>query len=345
MIAFIIRRILLMIPVLLGASVLSFALVDVSGDPVQARVFEMMQATGEEVPPETIAALEERLYYDRSTPERYWLWLTGIGDTNDDIGILQGKWGPSLESRAVDVGDEIRSRFWVTLRLVLFATLASVGIAIFAGVVSAVKQYSKVDHTLTFIGFLCLALPTFWFAVLMKEAGLHINNFIESFTGARPLRTYRDSSRGFDGTPWETFVDAMPYLVLPTFVLMLTGYAAMSRYQRASMLEVLNSDYVRLARAKGVRNWTVMRRHALRTALIPVATFAPLAVSGAMGGSLVVEFIFGWQGLGRYAYDSIIGADAYPVMAYLLISGVLTLIGVLISDLLYGVLDPRIRYE
>lgn len=338
MLVFIIRRFLIMVPVLLGASLLSFVLVESTGDPVQEQVFLLEQATGEEVDPEVVKALEERLYFDRSTPERYWLWLTGIGETNDDIGLLQGKWGPSVEGRNTDIGEQISDRFWITFRLVMFATIASVGIAILTGVISAVKQYSTVDYTLTFIGFLALAMPTFWFGTLMKEAGVQFNN-----AAGTQIPTYRDSTRGFQGTGWESFMDALPYLIIPTFVLMLTGYASMARYQRAAMLEVLNSDYVRLARAKGVRNRTVMRRHALRTSLIPLATFAPLAVAGAMGGSLVIEQIFGWRGLGAYAYDAIRGTDSFAVMAYLLISGVITMVGVMVSDLLYGVLDPRIR--
>lgn len=340
MVVFTIRRLLMMIPVLIGASILAFVLVEISGDPVQEQVFQLQQS-GEEVPPETVQAIEERLYYDRSTPERYWLWLTGMGDNRGDIGLVQGEWGPSVEGPSHEIGEEVSSRFMVTLRLVLFATFASIGLAIITGVLSAVRQYSVLDYSLTFIGFLALAMPTFWFAAFMKEAGVQLNQLFS--TGI--FKTYRDSTAGFQGNPWETFVDAMPYLIIPTFVLMLTGYAAAARYQRAAMLEVLNSDYVRLARAKGVRNGTVMRRHALRTALIPIATFGPLGVATSLGGSVVIEQIFGWRGLGVYALDSIRNVDAFALMAFLLISGILVLISILVSDLLYGVLDPRIRYE
>ncbi|THV42273.1 ABC transporter permease [Glycomyces buryatensis] len=341
MVVFIIRRTLLMIPVLLGATLLSFILVDLSNDPVAEQVFQIQQSTGEAVPQSTVDAIESQLYYDRSLPERYWLWLTGIGETNGDIGLLQGEWGPSIEGTAVDIGYEISTRFWITLRLVLFATVASIGIAILSGVVSAVKQYSRVDYSLTFVGFLFLAMPSFWLGSLLKEAAVQANKGL----GSTVLQTYGSGTTGFQGTGWEVFVDSLPYLVVPTLVLTLAGYAAISRYQRASMLEVMNSDYVRLARAKGVRNGTVMRRHALRTALIPVATFAPLSLAGAMGGAIVTERIFGWRGLGAYSYDAILHGDSFAVMAYLLISGIVVLIGVLISDLLYGVLDPRIRYE
>ncbi|MFC4337305.1 ABC transporter permease [Salininema proteolyticum] len=341
MFTYIVRRVLMMIPVLIGATMLAFLLVKATGDPVDNKVIQMEMASGKPVPESTVDAMKAELYTDRSVPEQYWLWLTGIGDTRGDIGILQGEWGPSVKGSATDLGEEFSSRFWVTFRLVLFATIASIGLAIVTGVVSAVRQYHWVDYLLTFVGFIALALPTFWFAELVKEAGIQINKE----TGSQTFMTNGSGTTGFDGGPWASFVDSLPYLILPTIVLMLTGYASMARYQRASMLEVLNSDYVRLARAKGVRHRTVMRRHALRTALIPIATFAPLGVATAMGGSLVMEKIFGWRGLGTFAMQAINTYDAYAIMGFLLISGVITLLGVLVSDLLYGVLDPRIRYE
>ncbi|MEU6858458.1 ABC transporter permease [Glycomyces sp. NPDC046736] len=341
MVVFIIRRTLMMIPVLLGATILCFGLVDFANDPVQDRIFEIQQSTGEPVPQTTIDALESAWYYDRSVPERYWLWLTGVGENNGDIGLLQGEWGPSIDGSAMKIGDEVSARFWITLRLVLFATLASVGIAILSGVVSAVKQYSRTDYTLTFLGFLFLAMPIFWLGSLFKEGAVQLNKLL----GTNLFQTYGSGTTGFRGNGWEVFADSIPYLIVPTLVLMLGGYAAISRYQRASMLEVMNSDYVRLARAKGVRNRTVMRRHALRTALIPVATFAPLSLSAAMGGAMVTESIFGWRGLGVYSLAAINAGDTFAVMAYVLISGLVVLVGVLISDILYGVLDPRIRFE
>ena len=139
-------------------------------------------------------------------------------------------------------------------------------------------------------------------------------------------------------------MDVVLHLVLPTLTLMLTGYAAISRYQRASMLEVLNSDYIRLARAKGLRNRVVMRRHALRTALIPVVTLAALTVSAALTGAVITE-TFCWRGLGTFLTQSIAEYDAFAVMAFLVISGVLVVGANLVADLLYGVLDPRIRYD
>lgn len=341
MLVYLTRRLLLMIPMLFAATLVCFGLVDTTGDPVQSQIFAIESSTGEPVPPEVEEAMRAELYHDRSSVERYWVWLTGIGG-NGDIGLLQGKWGPSVQGSGHDIGEEIGDRLVVTLRLVLIAIVMSTGLAIVTGVVSAVKQYSRTDYLLTFIGFLALAMPTFWLAELLKQGGVAFNNSV----GSTVFYTFGASSpdtRSF--SLWESFTDSAGHLILPTLALMLTGYAAISRYQRAAMLEVLNSDYVRLARAKGVRNRTVMRRHALRTALIPIATFAPLAAAFSMGGSIVIEQVFGWRGLGMYFITALRDTDSFAIMAYLLISGILVLFAVLISDLLYGVLDPRIRYE
>lgn len=332
---YVLRRLVTTIPVLIAATFFTFILVDMAGDPL----LELRFATPP-VPDATIKAREEFLYLDRPTLERYWLWLTGIGDTRGDIGILQGKWGPSTQS-AMDIGQEISERFMITLRLVGAATVFSLSLAVITGVISAVKQYSVVDNVLTFFGFLALAMPVFWLAALIKEAGIWANqNLGTNFAtiGATSPLYYR-----MEG--WDKFMDVVLHLVLPTLTLMLTGYAAISRYQRASMLEVLNSDYIRLARAKGLPNRVVMRRHALRTALIPVVTLAALTVSGALTGAVITETVFRWRGLGTFLTQAIAEYDAFAVMAFLVLAGVLVVLANLVADLLYGVLDPRIRYD
>jgi peptide/nickel transport system permease protein len=330
------RRLLAAIPVLLAASVFAFVLIDISGDPVAQLRF--LQPPPE---PEVIAAEEARLYLDRSIPERYWLWLTGIGG-NGDIGLLRGQFGPSARGAAFDIGAEIGARFFVTLRLVLIALILAVGTAILSGVLSAVKQYSTIDYTLTFVGFLCLAMPTFWLAALIQQGGVWFNNQV----GSRLFYTVGATSADTRGySTWERVTDAAGHMVLPTLALMLTAFAALSRYQRASMLEVLNSDYVRLARAKGLRNKVVMRRHALRTALIPLTTLSLLLVATTIDGAILIETVFQWRGLGTFFVDSVSNSDSYAVLGWLMLSGIIVITANLIADLLYGVLDPRIRYE
>ncbi|MFD3685303.1 ABC transporter permease [Nocardiopsis sp. NPDC058631] len=330
------RRLAVAIPVLLAASVLVFLMVDLSGDPLA----DMRLA---QPPPsaEAIAAAEARYYLDRSTPERYWLWMTGIGG-NGDIGLLQGEFGPSVRGGAFDIGEELASGIAVTLRLVTAALVFALGLAVIAGVVSAMRQYSKLDYALTFIGFLALAMPTFWLGALIREGGLAFNQATDTsffFTiGA-------NSARVGNMTNWEYFLDSAGHLVLPTVTLMLTSYAAWSRYQRTSMLEVLNSDYVRLARSKGVRNSVVVRRHALRTALIPLVTVATIGFVGIIEGVVITETIFQWRGLGYFFIEAVKAQDAFALMSWLMLSGTLVVVANLIADILYGVLDPRIRYE
>ncbi|QSB13900.1 ABC transporter permease [Natronosporangium hydrolyticum] len=343
MLVYSIRRLLAAIPVLLAASMFVFLLVDISGDPVAELIFQA-EATGEPLSEEAQQEIAARLYHDRSMPERYWLWLTGWPGSahNGDIGLIRGEFGPSTRGTAFDIGSDIASRLATTLRLVGLATLLGIVLGIITGVISAVRQYSKTDHIITFIGFLSLSMPVFWFGVLIKEVGVSINNAI----GFRIFYTIGSQSPVREGySAWDNFTDIAGHLILPTITLALVGYAVFSRFQRASMLEVLGSDYVRLARAKGLRNGTVMRRHALRTALIPVLTLVTIGIAGSIDGAVLTETVFQWQGLGRYFVDALGRTDTFAVMGFLMLSGTLVVVANLIADLLYAVLDPRIRYD
>jgi peptide/nickel transport system permease protein len=334
MLVYTIRRLGASVLVLIAATFLVFMLVDITGDPLAELLFAVPP-----VPEETIEARRQALYLDRSTPERYWLWLTGWGATNGDIGLMQGKWGPS--TRGFDIGNEIATRFLNTFRLVAVALVLSFLAAIVTGVISAVRQYSKLDHGLTLFAFIGLAMPIFWLAALIKEAGVWAN---QNVFNATVFYVVGATSPNYDRMNFfEKLADVSGHLVLPTLALVVNGYAVITRFQRASMLEVLNSDYVRLARAKGLRNSVVMRRHALRTALIPVVTLGALTASGLLSGAVVTEIVFRWRGLGTFLVESIGRTDAYAVMAVVLVTGALVIVFNLIADLLYAVLDPRIR--
>jgi peptide/nickel transport system permease protein len=348
MLVYTIRRLLATIPVLFVASVFVFLLVDISGDPVANLLLRNPPP-----PQSTIDAFRADLYLDRSMPERYWLWLTGVGGdgctTADwfgeacNIGLLRGEFGPSVRGANHDVGAEIGNKLLTSFRLVFIAALAGVVLGVAAGVFSAIKQYSARDHFLTFLGFVGLSMPIFWLAALIKEVGIWINNDV---VGSRIFFTTGATARDTRGmTALETLNDIAAHLILPTVTLMLAGFAVFARFQRASMLEVLNSDYVRLARAKGLPNRVVMRRHALRTALIPVTTIAVLSIVGLIDGAVLTETVFQWRGLGVYFVESAGGRDTFAVMGVVLIIGVSVVLANLVADLLYGVLDPRIRYE
>jgi peptide/nickel transport system permease protein len=335
MLIYSIRRILATIPILLVASFFVFWLASLSGNPLEPLLLRNPP------PPEsTIINETNRLYMDQPFLQRYWTWLTGIGG-NGDIGLLQGKFGPSVD-RAKDLGEEIGDRFMTTVRLISSAMILAVVLAVIAGVISAVRQYSKLDYSLTFVGFLALSMPVFWIGSLIKEAGVFINDQ----TGSRLFYTIGATSpdtRAF--TSLERVTDILGHLVLPTLTLMLISFATLSRFQRASMLEVLNSDYVRLARAKGLRNRVVMRRHALRTALIPLTTISLLVIAGTLDGAVLTETVFQWRGLGVFFADAVRRDDLYAIMAFVMLTGIIVVVFNLIADLLYAVLDPRIRYD
>ncbi|WP_020523543.1 ABC transporter permease [Catelliglobosispora koreensis] len=328
MFAFVIRRLLISIPVLLVASFLVFIMVTLMGDPLDA-----LRVTNPPTPPETIALEAQRLHLDLPWYERYWHWLTNA---------LQGDFGPSV-NKTENINEEVWGRLGVTLRLVFVALAVALVLAIVTGVVSAVKQYSKMDYTATFFGFLFLAMPSFWLAILLKEAGILLNQ-ADGDPQSRVFYTYGDRSVLLeDDSAWGRFADIAGHMILPTIALALITFASWTRFQRSSMLEVLGSDYIRLARAKGLRWRKVLTKHALRTALIPLVTVTALDFAGILGGAVITEQVFGWHGMGQYLIDSITTRDAYAVMAWLLIAGTIVVIFNLIADLLYGVLDPRIR--
>jgi peptide/nickel transport system permease protein len=325
MLAYSVRRALISVPILIVATFVVFVMVSLSGDPLA-----QLKQRNPPPPPRTIELEAHRLHLDEPLLTRYWHWI---------LGILHGDFGPSVLSNQV-IGHELVSRFLITFRLIAVAMLLALVLAIIVGVISAVKQYSGTDYTFTFFGFLFLAMPSFWFAILLKQAGINFNTSV----GDQVLFTIGDSSVDVQGGAWAHFTDIAGHMVLPTISLALLSFAAWSRFQRASMLEVLNSDYVRLARAKGLRRGTVMRRHALRTALIPLVTVTALDLGAIISGAVVTETVFQWRGAGSFLLDSIRNYDVYAVSGWLLISATFVILFNLCADLLYAVLDPRIRY-
>lgn len=325
MLIYALRRIVISIPVLLVSSFIVFWLGTLSGNPLTPLTEKNPPA-----PPNVIAAETARLNLEQPLIPRYLSWLGGV---------FTGNFGPSVISTQ-DIGEQLGTRFWVTMRLVLLAMVIALVLAVLVGVYTAVKQYSKSDYTATFLGFLFLAMPAFWLAILLKQGGIEFNNAV----GTQAIYTIGASSipppKGF----FAQVGDIAGHLVLPTIALALISYAAWSRFTRASMLETLNSDYVRLARAKGLSGRTVMFRHALRTALIPLTTVTALDVATILGGAVVTERVFQWKGLGDFLLESIKRYDTYAVASWLLVTAVIVIGFNLIADLLYGVLDPRIRY-
>ncbi|GAA0558890.1 ABC transporter permease [Paractinoplanes ferrugineus] len=327
MFAYVVRRLLAAIPVLIVASFIAYALVALSGDPL-----EPLKIRNPPAPQRTIDLETARLGLDENIFVRYWHWLTGV---------LQGNFGESVQSN-YDIGENLARSTVVTLRLVVVAMLLALILAVITGVLSAVRQYSKFDYATTFLGFVFLAMPSFWIAIVLKDLAVRYNKA----TGTTVFYTIGEKSQNYDSlSPFGKFGDLAGHLILPTIALALISYAAWSRYQRAAMLEVLNSDYVRLARAKGLAWRQVLTRHVLRTALIPLVTVTALDIAAILGGAVITETVFNWNGLGRMLLTGVGRADTNAVAGWLLLAGLVVIIFNVIADVLYAVLDPRIRHE
>jgi peptide/nickel transport system permease protein len=323
--AYLLRRVVAGIVVLLVLSFGVFILVALSGNPLAA-----LQATPG-VSRATIAAAAAQLHLNEPLVDRYWGWL---------VGLLHGSFGSSYTGQPV--GSQIAQRLLVTVKLVVPAVILSVLIGVVVGVVSAVRQYRPVDHVSTGLAYLFFSTPVFVLALLLKDfLAVDVNRAV----GHTVLFTVGESTPGITGA-WNVFVDEVQHAVLPVITLTLVTYATWSRFQRAAMLDVLNADYIRLARAKGLSPRRVLFVHALRNALIPVVTVVAIDFAALIGGALVTEIVFSWDGMGQYLFNGLTGAespDVYAVSGWLIVAGIAVVVFNILADLLYGLLDPRIR--
>lgn len=325
MLGFVVRRLLSSFLVLLLSSVIVFTLVANSGNP-------LADLEGRNPPPprEVIELRRTQLNLDKPVTERYVLWLKGFvtGDMGRDIS-----------------GREVRPILWerlkITLRMVLLAMAVALLLAVAVGVFSAIRQYSIGDYVATFTGFLFLSMPVFWLALLLK---LFLAIRLNRFLGDTYVYTVGHESPNISGTLFTRLSDYAGHTVLPVLALASVYFAGWSRYQRSSMLDVLNSDYLRLARAKGLRPRRVMVRHALRNALIPITTVVAIDFAAVIGGAVVTEQVFAWKGMGDMLIEGIRTYDPNVVLAWLMVTAVAVVLFNLVADVLYGVLDPRIRY-
>jgi peptide/nickel transport system permease protein len=325
MLIFVLRRTLISIPVLLASSIIVYALVAYAGNPLADFI-------NKNPPPPAFAIAQRRkdLGLDEAFPVRYWKWLSHF---------VRGDFGTSSQFQGLDVAGDLWHRLGVTTLMVALAMVLAVVFAIVSGVLAAVKQYTTTDYLLTFLGFVFLSVPVFFLAGLVKQGAIKINNDTKS----QSLLTTGDSTPLTTGFT-NTLTDRLSHLVLPTIALAAISYATWSRFQRAAMLDVLNSDYIRLARAKGLSRRRVMIRHALRTALIPLTTVVAIDVGGILGGAVLTERVFVWHGMGDMLLVSVANQDVNRVLAWLMVSALLVIIFNLIADVLYAFLDPRIRY-
>jgi peptide/nickel transport system permease protein len=252
-------------------------------------------------------------------------------------GIVQGDLGRTIDNQPVNT--EINRRMWVSLRLVLIGALVGTFLGVAAGAYAAVKQYRAPDRLLTIFSFVILSIPAVVLGVLFKNAGIGLNRGL----GFTLLYTTGEITPGVD--PWSLtgIFNRLAHLALPSGVLIVIAIAFYGRYQRNAMLDVLGSDFLRTARAKGLSRQRALIVHGLRTALIPMATFFAYEFALLFVGATFTEKLFGWHGMGEYFVDSVTKNDVNSVAGVTLFVGVLVLIAGFLSDLAYAALDPRVR--
>jgi peptide/nickel transport system permease protein len=319
---FILRRLLLMIPLLWGVSVFTFALMFlIPGSAVS------QYRLNPRVRPEDAARIERQLGLDRPWPVQYvdWTW-----------DLLHGDLGVSLHNY-LPVTNRILAVLPNTLLLTVCALIFALILAIPLGVYAAVRHNTWFDHTSTVGSVVLFAMPTYWLALLLVIFfAIKANQWgLPSFP-ATGIVNVRDGGG---------FLDRVHHLILPTVALGLVQVGVWSAYIRSSMLEVLRQDYVRTARAKGLRQRAVLFSHALRNAFLPLVTLVGLSLPGLFGGSILVESIFAWNGVGLLTLEAVSRRDYPMVMGTTLMFAVLTMLANLFADVMYAVLDPRIRYD
>lgn len=328
---YIIRRILLTIPTLIGITLITFIILHlVPGDPAALKVRMGAESIKSDSVAREIIEQTRKMYgLDKPLLVQYLNWLKSIVTLD---------FGYSLKDHR-SVSAILRERIPITLQLSIISTLLVYLIAIPIGVFSAVKQYSLADKIITLILFILYSLPNFWVAILL----------IMFFGGGEYLNLFpvyglsSDNAETFGFFRW--LLDRLWHLVLPITCLTYGGLASLSRYSRAGMLEVIRQDYIRTARAKGLPEKVVIFKHALRNSLIPIVTLLAYLLPAFFSGSIIIENIFSIPGMGKLAFEAILSRDYPVIMAVITISSLLTLIGILLADLLYAMVDPRISYE
>ena len=317
MAAYIGRRLLQMIPLMLGISIIIFAIIQAAPGGPEASLLE----SGRFIDPEVIEAYRARLGVDQPLHIQYVRWL-GAAFTGD-LGISFSSTRP--------VAEMIWERLPATIELMAAAFLFAALVAFGLGLYSALRPYTVADHVGTGLSFLGLAMPVFWFGLILQLLfSVNLGWFPVSGT-----QTVGESG----------LLDHLKHLVLPGLVLSFRYIAGWSRYLRSSLLTVLQADYVRAARAKGLSETRVVGIHALRNALIPVLSVMALNVAGLFSGAVITETIFAWPGIGRLFVQAMFSRDYPLLMGILLMGSFMVILFNLVADVLYGWLDPRIRYE
>jgi peptide/nickel transport system permease protein len=282
------------------------------------------------IPQETIEDYLNRANVNDRDPiiERYSRWMPGV---------LTGDFGVDLNGRSIN--EEFGRRVFVSLRLLVLGSVLGASLGVIIGVRSAVRQYKAFDKSFGYLSYFILATPVFLLAILLKFVGINFNDFV----GTTVFYTQGEYSAGFEGSTWAFIGNRLQHLILPTLSIGLGSIAFYSRYQRNSMLDVLSSDHLRTARAKGLTKRQALFRHGLRVAISPMATFFAYGFGLLVAGAAFTETIYGWYGMGQWFVYSIGVNDINAVAAVVTFTAVLVLFAGFLADILLAILDPRVR--
>ncbi|HAR84409.1 MULTISPECIES: ABC transporter permease [unclassified Clostridium] len=327
MLKFLGKRLLNLIPVMLIITIILFILLQLMpGDPVSAYLGQ-----GSKTTPEQQQMIREQLGLDKGPVTQYFNWL---GRT------LKGDFGSSLKFRK-PVSDVIGDYIWNTFILNIVSMVLAFAIAIPVGIKSAVKKYGVFDNFWTVFSLVGVGMPSFFFALLM------IFFIAVPSNGAIPLNGMRTpvmAAVGYDSFMAEV-IDVAKHMILPVIILTILSLAGLIRYVRNSVIEVINQDYIRTARSKGLKEKVVIYRHAFRNALIPIVTLVGMYIPSLFGGAILLETVLLWPGIGNILYTSVMGRDIWVVMAANTFYAVLMVLGNLVSDMSYALVDPRVKVE
>jgi peptide/nickel transport system permease protein len=317
-----VKRALLSVPLLLGITLLSFGILHLApGNPVQAEM-----AMNPKMGAESLKALRKLYGLDDPLPTQYLRWLGRLARLD---------FGNSFRDQR-KVSEKILASLPATLLLNGAALCLVFGIGVPLGIHSAAKAGTRTDRAFTAFSFFAYAVPSFWLALLLQLA-------LGVWLGILPISGY-SSLDSWNASWFRSLGDVLWHLLLPLTVTGFGAWASISRYMRNSMLEALGQDYIRTARAKGLGETQVLLRHALPNALLPMVTILGMALPGLIGGSVIIETIFAWPGMGRLFWEAATGYDYPVVMGLTVLGAVLTLLGNFLADVAYAALDPRIRF-
>ncbi|MHA1995544.1 MAG: ABC transporter permease [Candidatus Hodarchaeales archaeon] len=352
---YIFKRLILLIPVLFGVSIVTFVLSDSVGDPVAAYIGTALDKT----PPERIEQLRVQLGLDKPILDRFWIYLTRL---------LQGDWGRSPTLQNQPVLEIIADRFPASAELAVYSMILAIAIGVPLGIISAIKKDKMADQVSRITALSGVSMPIFWLGLMVQIILFNFNVFMDGanlpfnipYHERLTLNKYVvprtilfgnfgatgflliDSLLNFD---IPLFFDVFLHIFAPSFCLSWVQMAIITRMTRMAMLETMKKDFILLARSKGLTERVIIYRHALRNAIIPTLTVAGLALAGLMTGAVLTETVFDWPGLGWWAVESVSVLDTAAIQGFVIITALIYVLSNLAVDILYAVVDPRIRFD